>query len=117
MNRHQPGLVVAAWRRHFAVRLDDGEIVACVLKGRRTALACGDRVAVARIAGGGAIESVETRSSLIYRSDAFREKLVAARREGQTIWYRIASEPARAVVGTLYSAFCGSGAAGATPSR
>ena len=78
MNRHQPGLVVAAWRRHFAVRLDGGEIVACVLKGRRTALACGDRVAVARIAGGGAIESVETRSSLISRSDAFREKLVAA---------------------------------------
>ena len=38
-----------------------------------------------------------------------REKLVAARRDGQTIWYRIASEPARAVVGTLHAAFCGAG--------
>ena len=46
-----------------------------------------------------------------------REKLVAARRDGQTIWYRIASEPARAVVGTLYAAFCGTGAAGLSPSR
>jgi len=35
-----------------------------------------------------------------------RERLVAPRREGQTIWYRIASDPARAVVDTLYAAFC-----------
>ena len=46
-----------------------------------------------------------------------RERLVAARREGQTIWYRIASEPARAVEGTLHAAFCGGGAPGSTPSR
>ena len=47
-----------------------------------------------------------------------REKLVAARREGQTIWYRIASEPARAVVGTLHAAFCGAGGPDAvSPSR
>ncbi|HYQ99741.1 MAG TPA: ribosome small subunit-dependent GTPase A [Casimicrobiaceae bacterium] len=72
------GLVVACRRRRFAVRLDDGETIDCVLKGRATALACGDRVTVARVAGGGAIEAVAERRSLVYRSDAFREKLVAA---------------------------------------
>jgi ribosome biogenesis GTPase len=72
------GLVVAAWRRHFAVTLASGEVVDCVLKGRRTVVACGDRVQVARVAGGGAITSVEPRTSLLFRSDAFREKVLAA---------------------------------------
>ncbi len=39
------GVVVACRRRNFAVALADGEIVDCVLKGRATTLACGDRVA------------------------------------------------------------------------
>ena len=78
MTASGPGLVVAAWRRHFAVRLDDGTLVDCVLKGRRTVVACGDRVRVAAVAGGGAIEAVEPRSTLLYRSDAFREKVLAA---------------------------------------
>jgi len=72
------GLVVAAFRRHFAVRLDGGEVVKCILKGRKTVVACGDRVRIKRVAGGAAIESVEPRSTLLYRSDAFREKVVAA---------------------------------------
>jgi ribosome biogenesis GTPase / thiamine phosphate phosphatase len=72
------GIVVACRRRNFAVALPDGEVVDCVLKGRGTTLACGDLVDVARTAGGGVIESVAPRSSLLYRSDAFREKLIAA---------------------------------------
>lgn len=36
-----------------------------------------------------------------------RDKIITGRRDGQTIWYKIASEPARAVVATLYEAFCG----------
>jgi len=75
---HHDGLVIAAYRRHFAVALDTGELLECVLKGRSLQIACGDRVQVARVAGGGAIESVLPRVSLIYRSDAFREKLIAA---------------------------------------
>jgi ribosome biogenesis GTPase len=75
----QSGLVVAAWRRHFAVRLDEGdEVVECMLKGRRTVVACGDRVEVEHAAGGNAIVAVGPRSSLLYRSDAFREKVLAA---------------------------------------
>ena len=34
VTRNGSGLVIAAFRRHYAVRLDDGEIVDCVLKGR-----------------------------------------------------------------------------------
>jgi ArsR family transcriptional regulator, virulence genes transcriptional regulator len=35
-----------------------------------------------------------------------REKIIAGRRDGQTIWYRIESAPARAVISTLYDSFC-----------
>jgi len=72
------GLVTASGRRRYAVRLDDGEALACVLKGRRMVLACGDRVRVARIAGDGVIEALLPRSTLFYRSDSFNEKLIAA---------------------------------------
>lgn len=35
-----------------------------------------------------------------------KDGLVTTRREGQTIWYAIASEPARKLVETLYQLFC-----------
>jgi DNA-binding transcriptional ArsR family regulator len=35
-----------------------------------------------------------------------KDDLVSTRREGQTIWYAIASEPARKLVETLYQVFC-----------
>ena len=35
-----------------------------------------------------------------------REKLIAGRRDGQTIWYHIESEPARQILMTLYDAYC-----------
>lgn len=35
-----------------------------------------------------------------------RDRIITGRREGQTIWYRIDSEPARAVVKTLYDSYC-----------
>ena len=75
---HARGLVVAAQRRHYTVVLDDGEQIECLLKGRATQVACGDRVAVARTTGGGVIEAVAPRTTLVYRSDAFNEKLIGA---------------------------------------
>ncbi len=72
------GLVVAAHRRHYRVDLDAGGTLECVLKGRSTALACGDRVHAAREASGGVIVAVAPRRSLFYRSDAFKERLIAA---------------------------------------
>jgi ribosome biogenesis GTPase / thiamine phosphate phosphatase len=74
----EPGLVIATHRRHYLVDLDAGGALECVLKGRSMTLACGDRVQVAREASGGAIVSIEPRRSLLYRSDAFKEKLIAA---------------------------------------
>jgi len=35
-----------------------------------------------------------------------RDGIVAARRDGQTIWYSIRSAPARALVETLYRIYC-----------
>jgi len=72
------GLVTASGRRRYAVRLDDGSALDCMLKGRRMTLACGDRVRVARVAGDGVIEAVLPRTTLLYRSDSFNEKLIAA---------------------------------------
>jgi DNA-binding transcriptional ArsR family regulator len=46
-----------------------------------------------------------------------REGLVTARRDGQTIWYRIGSEPARELVTTLYKIYCEPAAACALPAR
>lgn len=35
-----------------------------------------------------------------------RERLIAGRRDGQTIWYHIESEPAREIVTALYKTYC-----------
>lgn len=35
-----------------------------------------------------------------------KDGLVASRRDGQTIWYRIDSEPARAILETLWHVYC-----------
>jgi ribosome biogenesis GTPase len=72
------GVVVAAYRRHYDVALDSGETLACVLKGRSLRIAVGDRVEVEHAKEGGAIVAVAPRRSLVYRSDAFKEKLLAA---------------------------------------
>lgn len=79
MSRAAAGLVTGAWRRHFAVRLDDGRTVTCVLRGRTLGVACGDRVQVELAANGdGAIEAIEPRGTVLFRSDAHRQKLLAA---------------------------------------
>lgn len=70
--------VVAVHGRHCAVDCD-GEIVTCVPRGKKSIVACGDRVHIAMTSKGqGVIEAVDPRHTLLYRSDAFREKLIAA---------------------------------------
>ena len=79
MSATATGLVTAAWRRHYAVRLAGGRTIRCVLLGRRLPVACGDRVRVALGADGeGAINAIEPRRTLFFRSDGHREKLLAA---------------------------------------
>lgn len=72
------GRVIAAHGRHFLV--DDGETVSeCVTRGKKGGVACGDRVRFSRThEGSGVIEAIEPRSNLLYRSDEFRSKLIAA---------------------------------------
>ena len=73
------GLVIETQRRHTVVRLSDEREVSCISKGRLLQLACGDRVSVTVINEfDGVIESITERTSLFYRADAFKEKLVAA---------------------------------------
>ncbi len=72
------GRVIAAYGRHFLV--DDGAtLVECVMRGKKGGVACGDRVRFSLAhPGSGAIEAVETRDNLLYRSDEMRSKLIAA---------------------------------------
>ena len=73
------GQIVASFGRRCLVELADSSTLDCVTRGRRGTLACGDRVTVARSAGGqGVIEAVAPRATLLYRSDRARQKLVAA---------------------------------------
>ena len=73
------GQVVASYGRRYLVELADNTTLDCVTRGRRGALACGDRVKVARSAPGqGVVEAVAPRSTLLYRSDRARSKLIAA---------------------------------------
>ena len=75
----QQGLVTAAFGRHYLVELSDGEMLECVPRGKKSEVACGDRVELQRSsADQGVIESTLPRSSLLYRSDAYRQKIIAA---------------------------------------
>ena len=75
---HQ-GLVVGNYGRRHLVELDGSEVLNCVTRGKRSSLACGDRVEIARTGPGeGVVESSAPRTSLLYRSDQYRQKLIAA---------------------------------------
>lgn len=78
------GTIVAAHGRQYLVELTtaatgDKETLLCFPRGKKSDLACGDRVSVLR--GGdasGVIDSVEPRDTLLYRSNEFKQKLIAA---------------------------------------
>lgn len=73
------GQVVAAFGRQFLIELADGSTLPCVTRGKKGGVACGDRVTVeATSASQGIITATAPRASLLYRSDAFREKIIAA---------------------------------------
>ena len=54
-------------------------------------------------------ELLELRDSTVSQHLALLRKddLVSTRRDGQTIWYALASEPVRKLVETLYEIYCG----------
>jgi ribosome biogenesis GTPase len=73
------GLIVAAYGRHYLAELPGGEILECVPRGKKSDVACGDTVEIVRTSADQAvIDSIVPRSALLYRSDAFKQKIIAA---------------------------------------
>ena len=73
------GTVIAAHGRHYLVELPDGGTLPCFPRGKKSELACGDRVSITRSsATQGVIDTVLPRRTLLYRSNEFRQKLIAA---------------------------------------
>ncbi|MDH4285710.1 MAG: ribosome small subunit-dependent GTPase A [Gallionellaceae bacterium] len=73
------GQVVAAFSRQYLVELSGGELLPCLTRGKKSTVACGDFVELQRTADSQAvIEKILPRKTLLYRSDAFRQKLIAA---------------------------------------
>ncbi|NDP49133.1 MAG: ribosome small subunit-dependent GTPase A [Sulfuriferula multivorans] len=71
------GRVIAAFSRRFIVETVSGELP-CQVKGRHLRVVCGDMVEIRRDGDAGVIEAVLPRTSLLYRSDAFKSKAIAA---------------------------------------
>lgn len=72
-------LVVAAYGKRYEVELDDKRRISCVTRGKKTDLACGDIVEIALTdSAQGVVESSAARTSLLYRSSAFKSKILAA---------------------------------------
>lgn len=74
-----PGLVVASFGKRYDVELADGKRISCVTRGKKSDLACGDRIEIKLTSDNeGVVENTLPRSSLLYRSNEYRKKLLAA---------------------------------------
>ncbi len=72
------GLVVAAYGKRYEVELADKSRISCVTRGKKTDLACGDRVMIKRTdTAEGVVEKCLERSSILYRSSALKSKTIA----------------------------------------
>lgn len=75
----EPGTIIAAHGRQYRVQVESGEILNCFTRGKKSEVACGDEVVIQRSGDGqGVIDCLSARRSLLYRSNAFRQKLIAA---------------------------------------
>lgn len=78
-SRRVTGQVIAAFGRHYEIEIPDKTTLSCVMRGKKTGLACGDLVEIQPTTPGqGVIEKIQTRSTLLFRSDAFKQKIIAA---------------------------------------
>ena len=79
MNTNIQGQVIAAFGRQYLAELANGDIVTCLTRGKKSDVACGDWVEIQPTAEAqGVIEGIRPRASLLYRSDAYRQKIIAA---------------------------------------
>ena len=77
------GVVVAAFGKRFQVELSDVKYekkrISCVTRGKKTDIACGDMVSIKLTdKREGVIETTLPRKTLLYRSNAFKSKMLAA---------------------------------------
>lgn len=78
-NPNVQGQVIAAFGRQYLAEMPDGKIITCLTRGKKSEVACGDFVEVKHTGEAqGVIEAIKPRASLLYRSDAFRQKIIAA---------------------------------------
>ncbi|WP_371322904.1 ribosome small subunit-dependent GTPase A [Dechloromonas sp. ZY10] len=87
------GRIVAAHGRLYLVELADGSRLPCFPRGKKSEVAVGDQVDVARASvDQGVIEGISPRRSLLYRSNEIRQKLIAANVDQLVVV--VATEPA-----------------------
>lgn len=77
---HLQGTIVAAYGKRFQVELTDGKKrISCVTRGKKTDLACGDVVTIQLTdKHEGVVETTLPRKTLLYRSNAFKSKMLAS---------------------------------------
>ena len=75
--------IVASYGRSYIVELSDGTRMTATSRGKKTDIACGDMVTIQLINKEQAvIDRIDERKTLLYRSDQWREKLIAANVSG-----------------------------------
>jgi len=73
------GTIIAAHGRQYRVELPDGETLLCFPRGKKSEVACGDHVTIERSGDSqGVIAGIDERHTLLYRSNNFKQKLIAA---------------------------------------
>lgn len=74
------GTVVASYGKRYQVELSDSkQRISCVTRGKKTDLACGDIVTINLTdKHEGVVETTLPRKTLLYRSNAFKSKMLAA---------------------------------------
>ena len=81
MNTDSPtlkGTIISAHGRHYFVELTDGLVIMAYPRGKSTKYACGDECVLNVIGSEGRITAIDERSSIFWRSDTFKQKLIAA---------------------------------------
>ncbi|RZT11493.1 ribosome biogenesis GTPase [Duganella sp. CF402] len=78
MNHKRTATIIAAHGRHYLAEVD-GQKLQCVTRGKKTNVAVGDIVHITMTSPDqGVIDKIEERNTLLYRSDQYKSKLLAA---------------------------------------